>query len=62
MLLLTIVATLLLARDIVDTATGDDCSNLGATVQGGMPAGYSVTGTIPSCTVGSHTFNVTPND
>lgn len=49
------------------TGTGQDCTNLGATLSGGVPSGYTLSGTIPSCTVtrtggGNLAFTVTAND
>jgi prepilin-type N-terminal cleavage/methylation domain-containing protein len=51
-----------------DTATGDDCTTaLPGLLAGGMPADYTLTGTIPACTVtrtggGNLAFTVIAND
>ena len=41
--------------------TGLGCSTLGGLMEGGFPAGYTIAGTVPTCTVSDGTTTVNVN-
>jgi MSHA pilin protein MshA len=41
--------------------TGLLCTNLGALLEGGYPSGYTITGTVPSCSVSDGTTTIPVN-